>query len=87
MRSKILSKLMFARPSKSDIRSTTFLGFRTDFSYFRKPMLMVGLLACATSCGGLNCAVAADKIKVPDVDLYVEKSIMFLSRTSEYIIT
>ena len=41
-----------------------------------KPMLGVGLLACATSCGGLGCAVTADKREVPDVDQYVEKSII-----------
>ena len=39
-----------------------------------KPMLRVGLLAWATSCGGLDCAVAADNREVPDVDHYVEKS-------------
>ena len=44
-------------------------------------MLRVGLLAWATSCGGLGCAVAADKREeVPDVDqYYVEKSIILLS--------
>ena len=50
-------------------------------------MLRVGLLAWATSCGGLGYAVAADKIEVPGVDHYVEESIILLSRTSEYIIT
>ena len=52
-----------------------------------KPMLRVGLLAWATSCGGLGCAVAADKIEVPGVDNYVEESVILLSRTYEYIIT
>ena len=37
-----------------------------------KPMLGVGLLAWPTSCGGLDCAVAADKIEVPGVDQYVK---------------
>ena len=38
-------------------------------------LVQVGLLAWATSCGGLGCAVAADKREVPDVDnFYVEKS-------------
>ena len=50
-------------------------------------MLRVGLLARATSCGGLGCAVAADKGEVPHVDHYVEKSIVLLSRRSKYIIT
>ena len=45
-----------------------------------KPMLRVGLLAWATSCGGLGCAVTADKREVPDVDRYVKKSIILLSR-------
>ena len=45
-----------------------------------KPMLKVSLLAWATSCGGLGCAVAADKRDVPDVDQYVEKSVILLSR-------
>ena len=59
-----------------------------------KPMLRVGLLVWATSCGGLGCAVAADKKReVPDVDHYVEKSIILLLRIrvyykkSKYIIT
>ena len=30
-------------------------------------MLRVGLLVWATSCGGLGCAVAADKREVPGV--------------------
>ena len=47
-------------------------------------MLRVGLLAWATSCGGLGCAVAADKREVPDVDHYVEKSIILLSRIRVY---
>ena len=42
-----------------------------------KPMLRVGLLAWATSCGGLGCAVAADKREVPGVDSYVEEYIFF----------
>ena len=33
-----------------------------------KPMLRIGLLAWATSCRGLDCAVAADKIEIPGVD-------------------
>ena len=49
-------------------------------------MLMVGLLAWATSCGGLGCAVAAEKREVSDVDHYVKKSFIFSSLTSEYII-
>ena len=49
-----------------------------------KPMLRVGLLASATSCVGLGCAVAADKREVPDVDHYVEKNIFLLSRIREY---
>ena len=52
-----------------------------------KPMIRVGLLAWATSCGGLGCAVVAAKVEVPGVDHYVEKSIVLKSRTSEYIIT
>ena len=51
-------------------------------------MLRVGLLAWATSCGGLGCAVAADKREVPDVDRYVEKSIrLYYCRVSEHMIT
>ena len=49
-----------------------------------KPMLRVGLLAWATSCVGLGCAVAADKREVPDVDQYVEKSIVLFSRIRVY---
>ena len=49
-----------------------------------KPMLRIGLLAWATSCGGLGCAVAADKKEAPDVDHYVEKSIIILSRIRAY---
>ena len=47
-------------------------------------MLRVGLLAWATSCGGLGCAVATDTREVPDVDQYVEKSIELLSRIRVY---
>ena len=47
-------------------------------------MLRVSLLASATSCGGLGCAVAADKREVSDVDHYVEKSIILLSRIRVY---
>ena len=43
-----------------------------------RPMLRVGLLTWPTSCRGLGCAVAADKIEVPGVDHYVEKSITWL---------
>ena len=49
-----------------------------------KPKLRVGLLAWATSCGDLRCAVAADKRDVPDVDHYVETSIILLSRIRVY---
>ena len=49
-----------------------------------KPMFRVGLLAWATSCGGLGCAVTADKREVPDVDQHVEKSIILLSRVRVY---
>ena len=49
-----------------------------------KPVLRVGLLAWATSCGGLGYAVAANKREVPDVDHYVEKSILLLSRIRVY---
>ena len=41
-------------------------------------MLRVGLLAWATLRGGLGSAVAADKREVPDVDIYVETSIILL---------
>ena len=41
-----------------------------------QPMLRVGLLAWATLCGGLGWAVAADKVEVPDVDHFVEESIV-----------
>ena len=47
-------------------------------------MLKVGLLAWATSCGGLGCVVAADKREVQDVDHYVKKSIILLSRIRVY---
>ena len=47
-------------------------------------MLRVGLLAWAASCGGLGRAVAADKREVPDVDHYVEKSTILLSRIRVY---
>ena len=50
-------------------------------------MLRVGLLAWGTSCRGLGCAVAADKREVPDVDHYVQQSMILLSRRSEYVIT
>ena len=49
-----------------------------------KPMLRVGLLARTTSCGGLGCAVAADKGEVPDVYHYVEESIILLARILVY---
>ena len=49
-----------------------------------KPTLKVGLLAWATSCGALGCGVAADKREVPDIDHYVEKPIMLLSRIRIY---
>ena len=51
-----------------------------------KPMLRVGLLAWATSCGGLGCAVAVDKREVPDVDHYVYKKPLYYCRVSEFII-
>ena len=47
-------------------------------------MLRVGLLAWATSCGGLGCAVAADKRQVPDVDHY-NKNPLYYCRVSEYV--
>ena len=49
-------------------------------------MLTVSLLAWATSCGGLGCAVAADEREVPDVDYYVENP-LYYHRVSEHIIT
>ena len=45
-------------------------------SVMGKPMLRVGLLAWATSCGGLGCTVAADKREVPDHPIDVDHYIL-----------
>ena len=55
-------------PARSPPRARFQCNGHRFTSVMGKPMLRVGLLAWATSCGGLGCAVAADKREVPDVD-------------------
>ena len=60
---------------KMPLKIVVYIG--TVSGLMGKPMLRVGLLAWATSCGGFGCAVAADKREVPDVDNYVENPTYF----------